>query len=356
MRVTAPPGTSCMREKGRFWPFLSNLVELRVTGTPVPVLNGVTVNPDSGNADYSLSRDGTLLYAPGDAWGNTNRVVWVDRQGRTRPLIDTPGFYVGPQLSPDGRLLAITKGGANGSNWVYDLERHSMTPVASGWDNVYAHWTLDGRNLTFASNRSGVYNLYQQAADGSSEAERLTFSDHRQSVGSWSPDGKVIAFRESSDIWLLSMDGEPKRELFLQTEFSEWWPRFSPDGRWIAYVSNPSGQDEIYVRPFPRSEGRQQVSVEGGMLPEWNPSGGELFYINGEKMMVAEVATSGETITFSNPRLLLERPLGRGDYDVSSDGQNFVMIEQGELFAAPTRLRLIMNWSEELKRLAPTGN
>jgi len=158
-----------------------DLAELRVTGTPVPVLDGLSMWSLGGSADFSFSREGTLLYAPGDAWGESDhRIVWVDRQGRSQPLLDTPRPYFNLRLSPDGGRLAVTIGEANTSLWVYDLRRSSMSRVAFGWDNPAPDWTPDGRQITFMSNRSGVYNLYQMAADGSGEAERLSPSDHTQ--------------------------------------------------------------------------------------------------------------------------------------------------------------------------------
>lgn len=183
-------------------------------------------------------------------------------------------------------------------------------------------------------------------------------SDRSQIAPSWSPDGAVLAFAESfADLSLLSMDGERTPTPFLHTEFLEAYPRFSPDGRWISYESNESGQFEVYIRPFPRSEGKWQVSTRGGAEAHWNPKGKEIFYRAGDAMMAVDVVATESGITLGNPIKLFDWTWAFGhSWDVASDGERFVMIEPGEQSPAPTRLRLIMNWSEELKRLVPTND
>ena len=247
-------------------------------------------------------------------------------------------------------MVATAK--ANMSLWVYDLRRSSMTRIAFGWNNHSPNWTPDGRQITFASPRSGEQNLYQTASDGSGPTERLHQSDQPQTAPSWSPDSTALAFVQNEDIWWLPMDGERKPRPFLQTEFRERFLDFSPNGRWIAYESDESGQFEVYIRPFPPSAGKWPVSTGGGTMPRWNSNGKEIFYRDGDAMMVVGVAETEEGgINLGNPTKLFER-FSYG-WDVASDGQRFVSIEPGEPDPAPTRLHLIMNWSEELKRSFP---
>ena len=181
---------------------------------------------------------------------------------------------------------------------------------------------------------------------------------------SWSPDGQTLAFRSSStrshDIWMLSREGEQEPWIFLDTEFDETGAMFSPDGRWLAYMSNETGRDEVYLQPFsvtgPR--GKQQVSVSGGGEPVWAPDGRDLFYRNGDRMMAVAIETEPE-LSVGTPRTLFEgRFLAVGDqagstYDISPDGQRFLMIKR-EQDLAPTEIVVILNWFEELKRLVPT--
>ncbi len=228
-----------------------------------------------------------------------------------------------------------------------------------GFDNNFPIWTPDSRRVTFGSTRAGRGDLFWQAADGSGQPERLTTSEHVKYAVSWSPDGKILAFvgerpEKGWDIWVMSMDGDRIPEPFLQTDFNEYGPMFSPNGLWIAYSSDESGRREVYVRPFPSAEGKRQVSTGGGDWPKWHPNGKELFYLNGDKMIVVDVETEGE-LTLGDPRLLFEKSLANPYYDVTPDGQRFVMIEEGESQPAPTQLILVQNWGEELKRLVPTN-
>ena len=197
---------------------------------------------------------------------------------------------------------------------------------------------------------------------------------------SWSPDGQLLAFHEVNpntqrDIWVLRMsDPSPgsgqapslgsgqvrKAQPFLRTRFDEAGPRFSPDGRWLAYISNESGRYEIYVQPYPGPGGKWQISTEGGNEPVWNPNGRELFYRSGNKMMVVDITTQ-PGFAAGTPRKLFEglydpAPYPLANYDVSRDGQRFLMIKPSESAeAAPTQINVVLNWFEELKQKVPTG-
>ncbi len=191
--------------------------------------------------------------------------------------------------------------------------------------------------------------------------------DDLQFPGAWSPDGETLAFLhtirngENIDIWTLSLEGEREAEAFLNGPFDEIQPAFSPDGKWLAYVSDESGRFEVYVRPFARSGGRTQVSTQGGTEPRWAQNVPELFFRSGNTMMVVEISTE-PSLTPSAPRVLFEvgyvdggtRP-GFPDYDVTADGRRFVMVQPMEPESAPTQINVILNWFEELKRLVPTN-
>jgi Tol biopolymer transport system component len=190
----------------------------------------------------------------------------------------------------------------------------------------------------------------------------LTTSEYLQAPNSWSPDGQLLAFivvnpTTGRDIWVLRFS-DRKAQPFLQTPLNETAPRFSPDGRWLAYVSSDeSGRDEIYVQPYPGT-GKWQISTEGGTEPLWNRNGRELFYRSGNKMMAVDVATE-ETFSAGKPRVLFEGPYvptprSFPDYDVSPDGQRFLMLKATEQ-TAPTQINVVLNWFEELKQKVPTG-
>ena len=191
--------------------------------------------------------------------------------------------------------------------------------------------------------------------------ERLLESALPHTAHSWSPDGKLLAFSEvhpstNGDIWMLPLEGEGKPEPFLQTPSSETGPVFSPDGQWLAYRSNESGRQEIYVQPFPETGAKWQISTEGGEEAVWAPSGKELFYRSGDRMMAVEITTE-PTFTNGTPQLLFDgeylRYGPRAVYDVTPDGQRFLMIKESEEETTVTHLNVALNWFDELKRLVP---
>ena len=215
-------------------------------------------------------------------------------------------------------------------------------------------WTPDGMGIAFVSNQ---YNLYRKPADGSGERELLPTGERTRTLypTSWSPDGQTLAFQQATagrDIWMLPLKGEATS--FLATSFTERSPMFSPDGRWLAYVSNESGRFEVYVQAYPGPGGKWPISIEGGNEPLWSRDGRELFYREGNKMMVVAVRTA-PTFTADKPRLLFEGLYvtdSSANYDVSLDGQRFLMIkEEGQ----GSQINVILNWFEELKRLVPTN-
>jgi Tol biopolymer transport system component len=264
--------------------------------------------------------------------------------------------------------------------WLFDLARETLTRLTfQGNANLLGAWTPDGQRIAFQSNKEGLPNLFWQLADGSGGLERLTTSGYPQTPNSWSPDGQLLVFIENTpttgyDIWVLRM-GEPspgsgqvpsassgqvrKAQPFLRTLFNESAPRFSPDGRWLAYVSDESGRYEIYVQPYPGPGGKWQISTEGGTEPVWNPNGRELFYRSGGKMMAVDIATQ-PGFAAGKPRVLFEgpyvpTPATLPNYDVTLDGQRFLMVKPSEQEAAPTQINVVLNWFEELKQKVPTG-
>jgi Tol biopolymer transport system component len=263
-----------------------DLEVLEVTGVPVTVVKGVTTLPMWATAAFDLSPEGSLVYAPGDAMREEQHLLWVDRQGRSSRLTETPHPFQGQVLglSPDNATLAVTMGGANNSIWVYDLSRGMLQPLASGFDNGNSIWTPDGRYVTF----SGPDGIFRRRPDASAPAEQLV---DRGTQHSWSPDGKILAFGKNGDLWMLRMEGTREEEVLLQTNADERYVAISPNGRWFAYQSDANGRNEIYLQSFPEPGQKQQVSTDGGRQPLWNPRGGELFYRNGPEMLAVGIGT-----------------------------------------------------------------
>ncbi|MFY9532178.1 MAG: protein kinase, partial [Candidatus Acidiferrales bacterium] len=337
---------------------------LGVTGAAVPVVEGVLQSPFSGAAQYSFSDTGSLVYVPGGVQATQSRPVWVSRNGAEQPLAAPAHPYLTPRLSPNGQRVAVEIAEQESQVWLYDLSRETLTRFTFGGDYSQPVWTPDGKRIAFQSNKEGSLNLFWQLADGSGGLERLTTGEYLQAAHSWSPDGQLLAFIEVNpttgiDIWVLRLS-DRKAQPFLRTPFNEGAPRFSPDGRWLAYISDESGRFEIYVQPYPGPGGKWQISTEGGTEPMWNRNGRELFYRSGERMMAVDIATQ-PSFTVGKPRMLFKgqyvpTATTPPNYDVSPDGQRFLMLKPTEQAqAAQTQINVVLNWFEELKRRVPSG-
>ena len=328
--------------------------KLAITGAAVPVIEGVLP------FQYSLSSTGSLVYVPGSSQAPQLRLVWVDRNGGEQPVPAPVHNYVMPRISPDGRRAAAAIEEADSQIWTYDLGRDTLTRLTFEGDlNVDPVWTPDGKRIVF----KGTGNrLFWQPADGSGAAEAMTNGplSTNDFPSSWSPDGQAAAIVETigtQSVWILPLQ-DRKPRLFDRGQTNETAPRFSPDGHWIAYTSLESGRSEIYVRLYPGPGGKWQISTEGGTEPMWNPKGRELFYRAGNKMIAVEVTTQG-AFSAGKPRMLFEAayvptPRSLPNYDVSPDGQRFLMLKATEQAQAPTQINVVLNWFEELKRRVPT--
>jgi Tol biopolymer transport system component len=340
---------------------------LAVTGAAVPVVEDVMQSPVSGAAQYSISATGSLAYVPGGVQSAQLRLIWVNRSGAEQPLAVPARSYMLPRLSPDGRRVAVAITEQETHIWLYDFAREAWTRLTFEGDaNSVPVWTPDGKRIAFNSNKEGQgpLNIFWQLSDGSGGLERLTTSQYLHTPESWSPDGQLLAFFEVNpatqrDIWVLRMS-DRKAQPFLRTQFDEAVPKFSPDGRWLAYISNETGRHEIYVQSYPGPGGKWQISTEGGTEPVWNPNGRELFYRSGDRMMAVDITTQ-PGFAASTPRMLfhgryVQAPFPASNYDVSRDGQRFLMLKPSESAGtAPTQINIVLNWFEELKQKVPTG-
>jgi serine/threonine-protein kinase len=349
-------------------PFNSKRLEL--AGSPAPVLEGVRESL-FGAAQYDLSAGGTLVYVPGGLQVSMSLLVWVDRNGNEQPLAAPARVYNFPKLSPDGRRVAVGVTDA-ASVWLYDMTRDGLSRATIGGTlDTNPVWSPDGKWLVFSSDRTGPVNLFWQHSDGSGLAERLTTSPSAPVPGgraptvasSWSPDGRTIAFVERNaetgqDIWTVGF-GDRKAQPFLATRSNETAPVFSPDGHWIAYASDESRRWEVYVRPYPGPGGPRQISTDGGTEPAWNPAGHELFYRAENRMMAVTVtlqpgfSLGKPTVLFEGPWLPTSRTLS--NYDVSRDGQRFLMLKAADEDRGAQQIVVVQNWFEELKRRMAGG-
>ena len=320
----------------------------------------------------SVSGEGTLVYWPGDAVEASflgavggGRPVWVDRTGQATPIGENRRDVMNPRLSPDNTRLAMTVLTDEGRDvWVDDLERGTSTRLTTDGTSQFPAWSLDGERVYFGSTNPDARGLYSRTADGSGEPETLLTGEQAMVPFSWTPDGQVLTFLEAGDIWTVSLDGD--RSSYLVSSFYEGNHDLSPDGRWMAYNSNESGQAEVYIQRYPDLGDKVTISTGGGAEPLWSHDGRELFYRNltGDRMMVVAVMTE-PTLRVSRPEVLFEGqytqgPQGGLNYDVSADGQRFVMLsaaQEDDAEATPTNATLVLveNWFQELQRLVPVN-
>ena len=357
----------------------------QVNGSAVAAIEGVmqsvnTLNSsdETGAAQFAISKSGTLVYLTGGITPNLQTSwEWIDRKGEKKRVADVPpGSYLFPRLSPDGQRVAVNvrrPASRAAEVWVYDLLRAAPTRVTFEGSNSSPVWSPDGKRLVFNGDaHQGVPNLYLTSADGSGKPERLGKSDYTQIPSSWNAANGLLAFmqRPSADttgIWVLPIDSRPATpKLFLESRFFLSHPEFSPDGRWIAYVSNESGGREVYVQPYPGPGEKIRVSTDssgGGTEPVWGPNGRELLYRGpGSQVGVFSVAISSfSPFRVEPPQRIVEMSSGEysstapiRSWSVSPDGQRFLAARLERMGQPITTLQVVLNWSDELRRQLPS--
>jgi Tol biopolymer transport system component len=331
-----------------------------------------------GVRKYAISALGTLAYMPGTAGGGVtagSTLVWVDREGKEKPLSTPPNEYWLFRISPEGTRVALTVGESPRQIWIWDVVRETMTPLTldEGTESTCPLWTPDGKRILYGSSRGNTLlgDLYWKAADGTGTVQKLAALPKRGlTASSLSRDGKTLVLWEltlnpiNSDIGMLSMEGDHVRKGLLQEKYNETSPRLSPDERWLAYVSDESKRSEVYVRPFPEvDKARWKISTGGGDSPLWSPDGREIFYHSGDAVMAVRVETEPAFIP-GKPTVFFRgtyyTPMaGITPWDISHDGKHFLMLKRAASAGKPTvaevpsKINVVVNWFEELKRLAP---
>ena len=358
-----------------------NVQSLQITGAPVALIDGVMqgINApnggdETGAGQFAVSASGTLVYAGGGIGPvRKHSMMWVDRRGAAQPLGSWIGPYMSPRLSPDGGRIAVAarRGASRPTDvWVYDVARDAPTRLTFEASNNSPVWSPDGKRLV-----AGAGNLHLIDAYGGRTPERLGTSEQLQMPSSWSSGGNAIVFVQrpgegdaSTGIWVLEMnepDGARKPRLFLQSRFNLTHPDMSPDGRLIAYVSNESGAQEIYVQPYPGPGEKIRISRNGGTEPIWTANGKELVYRAFTPSGVAFVGVAiRSTAPFraDPPQVLFETKHGEYDstspvrgWDASADGRRFLLVKSVALEDTPvTALHVVLNWAEDLTRLVPS--
>jgi Tol biopolymer transport system component len=373
-----PSGHMVYMQESTLFAVPFDVKRLEATGQAAPIVEGVANSLNTAGAQFSFSDTGNLVYVSGGSAAQNFSIYWMDREGKFTPLRETPGDYLNPAFSPDGKRLALEiNDGKRNDIWVYEWDRDTLTRLTfAGDSNTSPAWTPDGRRIAYSSQeKGGVSNLWWIRADGAGDAQRLSESKGQQYAGSWRPDGKVLAFFQNNpgtgyDVMTLPIEGDDKSgwkpgepKPFANSTFSEIYPAFSPDGRWLAYQSNESGNPEVYVRPFPEPGGKWQVSTGGGYMPKWSRNGKELFYrtVTESKIMAVTYTASSDSFHADKPQLWSPGQFtNRGtasNFSLHPDGKRFAVLKTPgeEKAAAVNHVNLIVNFFDEVRRKVPIG-
>ncbi len=367
MYAASPPNTSgrllFLRDTTLFaQPFDPTRLEL--SGEPVPVTDQVGSFAAATAGLFSVSEAGVLAYRVGPG-GDQRVLTWFDPDGKPLGTAGEKGSYMRPAISPDGMRIAVTvfeRENGNSNIWVMDLGSGRSTKITfNAGRNDYPVWSPDGKTIAFASNRSGHLDIYEKNADGSGEEKALLSSDEDKQPTSWSQDNRFLLYdindsqQTAGDVWVLPLEGDRKPYRILGTKFGEALGQFSPDGHWIAYVSDESGTPEIYVRPFSSeksadavSGGKWTISKGGGFQPRWRTDGKELFYYSPALQQMAVDVIASPTFVPGTPKRLFGIPL-LSPGDVTGDGKRFIY-PTPEGSNAPSPFIVVTNWQAGLKK------
>jgi serine/threonine-protein kinase len=344
----------------------------RVTGPAVPLVEGVMdADVRTGAMHFAVSNDGTLVYLSGPS-GERSTLSWIDRDGRREPLPVDALPYSHARVSPDGTRVAVGVAGRSGTGiHIFDLARKTLTRLTSTPSHGrFPLWTPDGQRLVFYSDADGG-GLYSMAADGTGAVRRLTTTRAFQTPYSWADGGRTLLFEErpigqlgSAEIYALSLAGDATAPPLVRTPAKGGEPAVSPDGRWLAYTAGDGVGEDVYVRPFPEVDGgRWRISTDGGDSPVWSRDGKQLFFIARGRAMSVPIETA-PAFRAGTPRVMFDLPpfyrsaarIGR-QWDIAPDGKRFLMMSPGEGAAgehSQSRMVVVLNWHEELKRLVST--
>ncbi|MCU1310261.1 MAG: hypothetical protein JWO20_1386 [Candidatus Angelobacter sp.] len=325
---------------------------LQVRGTATVVVDDV----NNGTADYDVSANGTLVYMTSTSPTAYN-IVWKDRHGVSAPIVTQHRPYGSLVLSPDGEHFSVSISDGSSQNiWTGGIANQPLTRLTFGNDDYFGLWSRDGKRLFYTAGQNGSYNIFAIPTDGSGKAERVTQSPDPQKATSISPNGDTLLLNDivtstGEDIWELSLSRKESKPL-IRTQFNEGAAVFSPDGHWIAYESDESGQVEIYVVAYPGPGSKRRVSLDGGTLPLWGHTGRELFYQTDSAMFAIPILDRNNLRLGTPVRLFAQT--NSSTASISLNDQRFLMLERVEANKSFTRLNLVENWFEDLKTRVPT--
>jgi serine/threonine protein kinase len=322
---------------------------LEIKGSAIPIAADVAVNVTRGGAALSASDGGTLVFRRGSA--SPSRFTWFDRSGKELGTVPGTTVYAQPSISPDGKMIAFEQGLSATDVWLHDIARNLTTRLTfhARYTGMPIWWP-DGKSIVFRSNKGEQFGLYRHSVGTVGEDELLLQSELSLVADSISPDEKYVIYITTSgsrDIWALPLSGDRKPIQITDTSFIETFPRLSPNGRWLAYASNETGRDEVYLQSFPTAHARGQVSIAGGSEPVWRPDGKELYYLSADaKLMAVPIIVSADGFEAAKPKALfsprLYSDVGTAqNYDVAPDGRFLFNVSSDD---SSEPLTIILNW------------
>ena len=337
-----------------------NNKKIEVTGQPVLILNSVM-----RQTNFSISDNGSLAYVSGDIKEPETMLVLVDQNGKSESLNVPAGQS--PRFSPDGRQILYEWNQGLANIWLYELERGTKRRFTEKeYETFWAIWSTDSKSIIFNSNIHGgnAVTLFRKKADATGQTIPVATSNYHQQPKCWADDGKLLIYTEGinprtgMDIFQVQTEGDTTPKPIFNSRFNETHPDLSHDGHWLTYVSDESGQEEVFICSFPELNQKTQISINGGTEPLWSPDGKKLYYrdIIGDKLMAVSFDANKELI-IGKPILLFSGnykgssgPWGR-NYDITPDGKKFLMIEEGQMTSTATQINIILNWTEDLKHI-----
>jgi len=335
--------------------------DLEVSGQPVPVVQGVYSATTTGITNYSISDNGSLVYLPGPIEGESRKIVKIDMKGAVTILDSSAHPYIEPSISPDNKKIAIViRDGEDFDIWTFDIARSTLSKLTFGGVNRTPHWSPDGKTIAYMKRtKEGINGVYLKPSDGSGDEVEVYAGSGRNYVNFWSRDGKFLMIDNltlgaQSDLLVLPLLGDKTPWRYLESKKDEYESSISPDGKWISYICDESGSYQIYVRPFPKKEGKWQISSDVAEEPRWTPDGKYLLYRRNSQLMSVPVS-SGTTFTAGVPTVLIENfPAMNVDsgisYDITSDGK-YIVTTQPVKGVSFKNISIVLNWTDEINKM-----
>ena len=344
---------------------------LETSGTSVPLISGVSSDVTTGASHYACSENGVLVYVPGSSTIENRLLALIDQGGSVRPLPAAAAAYVDPQMSPDGKRVAVAiQSGKNFDIWVYDVQRNTSTRLTFGGSNRSPIWSPDSRRLAYSANAGGSDNTSKRSrvviidADGSGAPKEFTLNFDRNYVNCWSRDGSTLIVTVPQegmgwDLLAVPVSGDQGPWTVLSTKFDESFASLSPDGKWMAYICNETGTAQVYVRPFPHGEGKWQISTDAATRPEWSADGRTLYYSTQRTIMAVPVQGL-RTLTAGQPRVFVRDYHGVSvesavSFNVLADGKHVLVTTQKTGDEVSQQINVVVNWFDEIRSRVLSG-